>query len=323
MIDWGRRASADPTRILEWWATWPEANVGLPTGARNDIVVLDVDPGRGGRESLRRLQERYGPLPTTVVHLTGGGGEHLLFRHPGRRVPSACDALGPGIDVRADGGLIVAPPSLHASGKEYTSHPAYGLGLVDVAPMPGWLVALLAGPGRGPGSPTPSPRAGARFRWPEVLDGVHEGRRHTSIFLMASSLRGQGVPEAVARELALVAARRCRPRFPESEALAIVDDVYERYSVGAARGRALSGERLDVLAVLSTAARPLRPVDVAVSLAKERGAVKKLMAAMANDGQTRRVQGGYILGLQSARAGGEAREQSNRIEWQPAAAVGA
>jgi hypothetical protein len=163
--------------------------------------------------------------------------------------------------------------------------------------MPDWLVELCVGrPRRRERRATTAGRH-ARFRWPEALDGVHEGRRHTSIFLMASSLRGQGTPEAVVRELALVAAVRCRPPLPPAEALAVLDDVFDRYATNASRARTLSEERIDVLAVLATAVSPLQPAAVALLLGKNREAIKQLMVKMLRDDQVRRVPGGYGLSI--------------------------
>jgi putative DNA primase/helicase len=286
----------DPGVIRRWWATWPDANVGIVTGAASGIVALDVDPRNGGDEALDALVRRYGRLPITATVITGGGGRHVLLAHPGRRVPSTPNALGRGVDVRGDGGQVVAPPSRHRSDREYVWHPEYGLDAVGIAPMPDWLMERLAGAQRRGVQPSPAERP-ARFRWRSVLDGVRAGNRHVSIFLMTSSLRGQGTPEAVAEELALCAARRCRPPFPPAEALAIVADVYGRYRPNAARAAGLSQERIDVMAVLATAGRPLQPAAVADLLGGRREAVKKLMAAMYSADQICRVDGGYVQNL--------------------------
>jgi hypothetical protein len=61
----------------------------------------------------------HGPLPETPVVLTGGGGKHYYFRHPGGYIKSVAAALGPGLDIKGEGGFVVAPPSLHASGRRY------------------------------------------------------------------------------------------------------------------------------------------------------------------------------------------------------------
>jgi hypothetical protein len=114
-------ASADADQIRAWWTKWPDANVAVATGSASNLVVLDLDikPGKDGRAALRVLEAQHGPLPTTPKVETGSGGEHLYFSHPGGLVANSVGLVAPGIDVRADGGYVVAPPSLHLSGREY------------------------------------------------------------------------------------------------------------------------------------------------------------------------------------------------------------
>jgi len=298
--NWVRAASRDAKTIAGWWGRWPEANLGILTGAASGIVALDIDPRNGGDETLGDLERRHGKLPGTPTALTGGGGRHVLLEHPGGSIASTANVLGPGVDVRADGGLIVAAPSVHQSGREYIWHPEFGLDAVGVAPMPAWLVERLAGARRVLGGGASAARPRPWFRWEAVLDGVEEGGRHVGIFLMASSLRGPATSQSVVETLALCAAGRCRPPFPPDEALAIVRDVYRRYPTNGERPLGMSPERIDILAVLWTAARPMQPATVARILGKSRGAVKKLMAGMRADGQLDRVAGGYVPRIPTA-----------------------
>jgi hypothetical protein len=123
-----KEATIDEEQIKRWWQRWPDANVGIATGAASGLVVLDVDPRHGGDKTLEALQEKYGGLPDTVIARTGGGGWHFFFKHPGFYVK--CDnrgeLLGAGIDIKGAGGYIVAPPSLHASGRRYEWEPFCG-----------------------------------------------------------------------------------------------------------------------------------------------------------------------------------------------------
>jgi len=111
-------ATKDAAKIRRWWKQWPDANVGIATGSESGLVVIDVDPEKGGGESLRLAQERRGTLPAGPISKTGGGGRHLLFAHPGDRVPSRI-GLAAGLDVRGDGGYIIAPRSDHETGNRY------------------------------------------------------------------------------------------------------------------------------------------------------------------------------------------------------------
>ena len=118
-------ATTDLDVIRRWWGRWPWANIGVATGAASGLVVVDVDPRSGGTESLARLQALMGSLPATLTAATGGGGWHLFFTHPGvevrntaGRLPGVAEPLS-GLDLRGDGGYVVAAPSRHASGGTY------------------------------------------------------------------------------------------------------------------------------------------------------------------------------------------------------------
>src|SRR5215207_5818876 len=95
-------ATIDPDTIREWWTRRPKANIGLATGERSGLIVLDVDPDKGGFEALSALIRRHGPLPETFVVHTGGGGLHIYFSHPGVHVPNSSGMIGPGLDIRGD-----------------------------------------------------------------------------------------------------------------------------------------------------------------------------------------------------------------------------
>lgn len=132
-------ASLDPDQLRSWWRRWPAANVGVVTGAASGLVAVDVD-GPAGAASIARLQLDHGPLPATRRQVTARG-EHLLFAHPGWQLPNSSGLLGAGVDVRGDGGLLVAAPSLHATGHRYRwfADPDRQA----VAAMPEWLASLL------------------------------------------------------------------------------------------------------------------------------------------------------------------------------------
>ena len=74
---------------------WPTANVAIRTGAVSGLVVLDRDDYKGGGDSLEALERTYSPLPETVLGLTGGGGQHYVFAHPGTHVKTGVGRLGP------------------------------------------------------------------------------------------------------------------------------------------------------------------------------------------------------------------------------------
>lgn len=138
---WPNSATSDAETVRKLWAKWPDANVGIATGATSGFFVLDVDPGHGGDESLADLERQHGPLPGTVESLTGGGGRHLLFAMPsGIRVPNRIGGLGCGLDIRGDGGFIVAPPSVHQGGAPYRWELSSDPEMTQIAEAPAWLL---------------------------------------------------------------------------------------------------------------------------------------------------------------------------------------
>lgn len=147
-------ATTDPGTIQLWFDLWPNANVGIATGARSSFFALDVDPRNGGADSLADLQSKHGPLPKTVEDITGGGGAAIWFEQPQFRVTNT--KLAPGIDVRGDGGLIVAPYSLHKSGRRYEFEKSAHPDRTKIATAPDWLLTELERKVK-PGTPTTTP----------------------------------------------------------------------------------------------------------------------------------------------------------------------
>ncbi len=135
--NWPTAATTEPATIRSWWERNPRYNVGIVTGERSGIAVVDVDPRNGGTGSLAKVEERIGALPGTVTAVTGSGGVHLLYAHPGTPLKSRANALGRGLDIKGDGGMIVAAPSIHPSGARY-----YWIGDCWSVPLTPWPAAL-------------------------------------------------------------------------------------------------------------------------------------------------------------------------------------
>lgn len=98
-----------------------DLNIAIRTGEVSKLFVLDIDQRKGGIESLAKMIKIYGDLPSTLGSETGNG-YHIYFSHPGFKVSNRTDFLGkdfPGLDIRGDGGYVIAPPSKHANGKIY------------------------------------------------------------------------------------------------------------------------------------------------------------------------------------------------------------
>jgi Bifunctional DNA primase/polymerase, N-terminal/Primase C terminal 1 (PriCT-1) len=170
-------ATTDVDRIARYWHLCPEANIGLATGQKNNITVLDVDPRHAGDRSLAALVARHGDLPETWRSRTGSGGEHIIFEYVAG-VGSSANKLGAGLDIRGDGGLIIAPPSRHETGRHY--------GWINDGPIaeaPGWLAAMLV--------KEKAARAGAAppEKWRSLFaDGATEGGRNDAVVSLTGYL---------------------------------------------------------------------------------------------------------------------------------------
>lgn len=132
-------ATTDLAQIRAWWRRWPDANIGLVTGARSNLVVLDVDYMPGGATSLRHLTKQAGQkLPDGLAVITGTGA-HFYFAHPGTTIANSAGRLGPGLDIRGDGGYVIAPPSRHSTGLEYRWHSKHA----NLPGLPTWIADRL------------------------------------------------------------------------------------------------------------------------------------------------------------------------------------
>jgi hypothetical protein len=113
-------ATTDPDKIDHWWSMWPVSNVGIATGAVSGLVVVDIDFKNGAEATLRDLYaagKSFGDERLQVR--TPGPGFHLYYRHPGGTIRSGTNVIGPGIDIRADGAYVCAPPSIGVNGPYY------------------------------------------------------------------------------------------------------------------------------------------------------------------------------------------------------------
>lgn len=208
---------AGAVEIDQWFERWPDANIGIVTGRISGLVVLDVDPKHGGDDSLVHIEERHGPLPHSPEVLTGGGGRHVYFRHPGGVVRNRV-GIAQGIDLRADGGYVVAPPSRHPSGRDYVWEVAHHPDDTVLAELPAWVLAderAADGPGH------------TMAYWRDLVrSGVEEGRRNSTIASLTGHLLWHGVDPDVTRELMLGWNHwRCRPPLSDVEVTRVVDSI--------------------------------------------------------------------------------------------------
>ena len=181
-------ATTDPARVAAIVAAVPRGQLAVRTGAVSGLVVVDVDPAHGGDSSLSDLMAA-GLVPRTLHVHTGSGGLHLYYRHPGQHIPSRPMPNRAGIDIKADGGYVVLPPSIH-----HRTHRPYqwGTTATDLVEMPAALITACLPP---PAAATPPAghaptRQGGGISHPDKLLAAHldavrratEGHRRTTLY---------------------------------------------------------------------------------------------------------------------------------------------
>ncbi|MBP3509202.1 phage/plasmid primase, P4 family [Oscillibacter sp.] len=215
-----REATRDPEQIRAWWQQWPDANIGIATGRVTGLMVIDIDTRHQGDEYFPELPERYGELPETWEVQTGGG-RHMYFRTPETALIRNRANWVQGVDVRGEGGYVVAPPSLHPSGRRYewelSSRPDE-IGLAELPPL--WLGALASRPHE---SETPAKGEVQLYK---------EGGRNEALFRLASSDRAKGKHEAaILAGIMEVNRHQCIPPLEPEEVETIVRSAC-RYAPG-------------------------------------------------------------------------------------------
>jgi P4 family phage/plasmid primase-like protien len=185
-------ATVDESTIVSWWdKKYALANIGIRTGGK--FFVVDLDPKNNGVENWNETFAGKA-MPVTAECITGSGGRHIYFLIPdGVSIRNSTGHIGNlkinGVDIRGDGGYVIAPPSLHKSGRFYEWELSLDLlGEGKIAPPPEWLVSLLSA------KPTSVPSGGAGG---SVMFG--EGERNEGLFNRGRSMRGQGFGDAVIR----------------------------------------------------------------------------------------------------------------------------
>lgn len=192
---------AAPT-ITKWWAKWPDAQVALPCGGVNHLLVIDDD---GASDSdLAKLN-----LGETFTVETSPGHRQFWFCQPdGIKTRSSAGVLAPRIDVRGDGSYVVVPPSLH----HHTGRPYRVISDLPWAPIPAGLLKLVASAN------------GARAC--VTTDQIPKGRRHQTMLSIAGALRARGLSrETVLAGLASTNERLCVPPLDASEIEKVADYV--------------------------------------------------------------------------------------------------
>ncbi len=220
-------ASKDPAQIESWWSRWPTANIGIATGAvSGGLVVIDpdVDKDKGidGRVTLREWEAEHEKLPnSTWLAITGRGGYHYFY-HDTSTVRNRT-GIYEGIDIRGDGGYVVAPPSIHPNGNtyEWEQDPM----LYPLAEASGAVFDFLVGPVMKDPETIPF----------EIPEQIPDGQRTTqwSNWYAANRLRGLS-DEAIRAAVKAENEAKCVPPLTDQELEKEVFPALTRYQKGTA-----------------------------------------------------------------------------------------
>ena len=218
-------ATTDAERIDRWWRAVPDCNIGIATGAISGVFVLDVD-GVDGESALHQLENKHHALPPTIEAITGKG-RHCYFRLNGREIHNSAGQIGAGLDVRGTGGYVVAPPSIHPSGRVY----AWSVdGANEFAGAPDWLHTLIdskAGAGGRIGKPLE--------HWHKLLtEPIHDGQRNVTLASITGKLLHMGVNDAflLFDVMMCINLARCEPPLSAGEIETIVVSVTRKHLEG-------------------------------------------------------------------------------------------
>lgn len=206
-------AKKDVGAIRAWWTRWPDANIGIATGSISNLIVIDEDidedKGYDGIQSIRQWEQINGELPETCMAITGRGGSHLYYRYEGSDIGNRAGLLE-GVDVRGEGGYVIAPPSVHPNGTDYV----WEIQPDEIAPaeLDDTVKQLL--------SEGIEHIQGSAFKVPE---SIPSGQRNDTLYRLACSLQSKGIPDS-----AILAAvldtnnNRCETPLSDDEIKALV-----------------------------------------------------------------------------------------------------
>ena len=216
-------AKKDPGAIRAWWKRYPDAGIGIATGAISNLIVIDEDidedKGVDGCHAVILWERDNGDFPDTVVSITGRGGRHLYFKYDGEDIKNRAGIID-GVDVRGQGGYVIAPPSVHPNGTvyEWEAPPEE----TEIATVNDTIHKFLA-------IGAEKKEVGETFKLPQMIG---EGQRNSTMHKLACSMQAQGLSDdAILSAVRSENASRCNPPLSDSEIETIVKSAL-RYKKG-------------------------------------------------------------------------------------------
>lgn len=211
-IDWKEYQKRLPTEeeIKNWWSKWPNADIGIITGKISGITVVDFD----SREAYENAVKRKFPLTPLVITGREDGGYHVYCSYQeGVRNFQKRDDL-PGIDLRGDGGYVVAPPSIHKSGRQYTWAEGRTLDDIPLPHLPEWVLAS---------------KSEDKTPIKDLYRGVSAGKRNNALARIAGALANQNLSLEECTEIAKACNTLNKPPLPLKEVETTVKSIYEKH----------------------------------------------------------------------------------------------
>jgi Bifunctional DNA primase/polymerase, N-terminal/Primase C terminal 1 (PriCT-1) len=208
-------ATTMPSLIHGWFNRWRDANLAIPTGKRSGKIVFDVDPRHGGSQTLDELEREHGPLPKTLVARTRSAGFHIYVNYPeGFEIKSSAGKLGPGLDVRAEGGCVLVPTSA-------------GYGWEQIGPTPdipeSWLNLVKED------EQPKTKKTGPKSRVVDDGGTINEGGRNRTLTSICGSLHdGTRDLAQLTTDLAAINEERCEKPLPHHEVEKIAKSIHRK-----------------------------------------------------------------------------------------------
>jgi hypothetical protein len=229
---WRDAATADPTQLAEWFHVDSPPNIGVAAGRGLLCVDLDMKADVDGLASLRALapDDPFAEWENTLTIETPSGGRHLYYKtDPERRIPNSVAKLGPGIDIRGDGGYVVGPGS-EVGGKTYIV-----INKAPIADAPTWLLDAIAAAAPAERVTLAAPAdldteaaiAQAKAYLAEAPAAIEGRGGNDMTYRVAARLKDLGISEDAARDLMLGEWNgRCLPPWSEDELAEVVGHAY-------------------------------------------------------------------------------------------------
>lgn len=271
-------ASTNPGIITGWWKKWPQANVGIVCGKKSGLVVVDIDCKTGPAAAVQKALEAKGKgaMPYTVMSDTGGGGFHFLLSYNGIDIRNTTDFHDiKGVDIRGEGGYIVAPPSLHVSGEEYRWRIKPG---GKIAPIPDWLKKLFV---EKKSYRPPADKTVLLGEWGKLWSGVETPGRNNTAARLAGRLLGRGISREEVIAILTVWNKANTPPLNQSELIQTINSINRSEEAKPDKIGAMPAEYFltaDIARPDNIVDKGIFPVGSGMMLTGESGAGKSLIS---------------------------------------------